>query len=191
MLEAKYSVGYGKKMSKRSQKPIDIPSGITVTVKDSCISVKGPAGELSLVVSDPIKAEAGNSKVLVTRPNDSRTSKSLHGLTRSLIDNMIEGVSKGFIKSLEIQGVGFKAAIQGQKLMMWLGFSNAVEYVIPDGVKVVVEGGTMIVVSGPDKQKVGDVAARIRTFFPAEPYKGKGVRYKGEYVRRKVGKTVA
>jgi len=116
---------------------------------------------------------------------------NLHGLTRTLIANMIEGVTKGYSKELEIQGVGFKAAIQGQKLMLSLGYPKPVEYTVPAGIKVAVTEGTAIVVSGADKQLVGDVSARIRSYFPAEPYKGKGIRYKGEYVRRKVGKTVA
>lgn len=178
-------------MSRTGKKPIDIPSGVTVTAEGSSISVSGPEGDLLLTIPDPIEARMDNGRVVVTRPDDSKFSKSLHGLARSLIANMVDGVSKGFTKKLELQGVGFKASVQGQKLVMSLGFSKPIEYVVPEGVKVGTEGSTAIVVSGPDKQKVGDVAARIRAFFPAEPYKGKGVRYKGEYVRRKAGKTVA
>ncbi len=178
-------------MSRTGQKPIDIPDGVTVNVQGPDISVKGRLGELSMAVHDPIAASVDNGKVVVTRQNDTKTGKSLHGLTRSLIANMIEGVAKGFSKQLEIQGVGFKAAVQGQKLVVMLGFSSPVEYTVPEGVTVAVEGATKVVVSGTDKQKVGDTAARIRSFFPAEPYKGKGIRYKGEHVRRKVGKTVA
>ena len=178
-------------MSKTYEKPIGIPSGVTVTVEGSDVSAKGPQGELTLAVSNPIEVRMDDSRIFLTCLDKSKTSKSLHGLFRSLIANMLEGVSKRFSKTLEIQGVGFKASIQGQKLAISLGFSKPIEYLVPDGVNVTTEGGTVIVVNGSDKQKVGDVAARIRAFFPAEPFKGKGIRYKGENVRRKAGKTVA
>ena len=177
-------------MSRVGQKPIEIPSGVTVTVSGQDVRVKGPKGELAMVMPSEVSAIAEGAKLNVKLAKDS-SSGNLHGMARTLIANMVEGVTKGYGKELEIQGVGFKAAIQGQKLQMWLGFPKPVEYQIPDGIKVVVTENTAIAVSGADKQKVGDVSARIRSYFPAEPYKGKGIRYKGEYVRRKVGKTVA
>jgi large subunit ribosomal protein L6 len=178
-------------MSRVGEKPIEIPSGVTVKVEPSLVAVKGGQGELSMKISDFIKVETDDKAVTVTRADDTRESKSFHGMTRSMISNMIEGVSKGFSKELEIQGVGFKAVVQGQKLSLSLGFASPVEYTIPEGVNIKVDNNTAVTVTGPDKQQVGDVAARIRSFFPAEPYKGKGVRYKDEHVRRKVGKTVA
>jgi large subunit ribosomal protein L6 len=178
-------------MSRVGKKPIEIPGGATVTVKDAQVTVKGGQGELNWTLPPGIHAEVAGSEVVVTRENETRRQRSCHGLSRSLIANMIEGVTKGFSKKLEIQGVGFKANIQGQKLEMALGFASPVHYEVPPGVKCEVEGGTVVTVSGPDKQQVGLAAARIRSFYPAEPYKGKGVRYRGERVRRKVGKTVA
>jgi len=127
----------------------------------------------------------------VLRADDTRESRSFHGLARSLVANMIQGVAEGFKKELEIEGVGFRASVRGQEVSLSLGFSSPVEYLAPDGIKVTVDGGTKLVVSGADKQKVGDTAARLRGFMPAEPYKGKGMRFKDERVRRKVGKTVA
>lgn len=176
-------------MSRVGQKPVEIPSGVTVTVNGSDVRVKGAKAELAITMASGVSAVVEGGKVIVKIADEEKGN--LHGLTRTLIANMIEGVTKGYSKALEIQGVGFKAAIQGQKLQMWLGFPKPVEYTIPDGIKVVVTEGTAMVVSGADKQMVGDVSARIRSYFPAEPYKGKGIRYKGEYVRRKVGKTVA
>jgi large subunit ribosomal protein L6 len=178
-------------MSRIGQKPVEIPSGVTVDVKGLSVIVKGAKGELSLSTSERIRAEVKDGRVIFTRTDDSKISLSEHGLMRSLVANMIEGVSKGFSKALEIQGVGYRAAVQGGKLVMTLGFSSPIEYDVPDGVNVKVDGGTFITIEGPDKQKVGDVAARIRLFCPVEPYKGKGVRYRGEQVKRKVGKTVA
>lgn len=178
-------------MSRIGEKPVDIPSGVTVRAEAARVFVKGPKGELSLDVPPALNAKVENGKVSVSRTDESRMTRGCHGLIRTLILNMIEGVTKGFSRELEIQGVGFKGALQGRKLVLSLGFSSPVEYLLPDGIQVAVEAGTKLVVSGPDKQKVGDAAAQIRSFYPAEPYKGKGVRYKGEYVRRKVGKTVA
>lgn len=178
-------------MSRIGNKPIDVPSGVTVNATDACVSVKGPKGELSFDLSGGISVDASGEQLIVQRPDESKQSRSSHGLVRSILNNMVEGVAKGFTRELEIEGVGFKATIQGQKLVLAVGFSKPVEYVVPDGVSISEEGGTRIIVSGPDKQKVGEVAARIRAFSPAEPYKGKGLRYKGERVRRKVGKTVA
>lgn len=178
-------------MSRVGNKAIDIAQGVTVRIEGQTVHAKGPVGELSVTLPAAIKAEMAGGKVVVTRTEQTRTSLTLHGLERTLIANMIEGVSKGFRKDLEIQGVGFKAALQKGKLVMSLGFAAPVEFSIPVGVKVTEEEGVRIAISGASKQLVGDTAARIRSFFPAEPYKGKGIRYKGEYVRRKVGKTVA
>jgi len=177
-------------MSRVGQKPIEIPSGVTVEVNGQDVRVKGAKAELAMRMANGVSASVEGSKVMVKIAEGS-DKENLHGLTRTLVANMIEGVTKGYGKDLEIQGVGFKAALQGQKLQMWLGFPKPVEFTVPEGIKVVVTEGTAISVSGADKQKVGDTAARIRSHFPAEPYKGKGLRYKGEYVRRKVGKTVA
>ena len=178
-------------MSRIGQKPIDIPSGVTVDVAGQLVTVKGSLGELKREVPEVIKVEVAENTVVVTRVNDARQSRSFHGLIRSLIANMIEGVSKGYTKELEINGVGFKAAVQGQKVVLALGFASPIEYEAPEGVKVVEENGVKVTVSGIDKQQVGDTAARIRSFFKAEPYKGKGIKYKDEHVRRKVGKAVA
>jgi len=178
-------------MSRIGQKPIDIPPGVSVRVEGASVHVKGPVGELSMTLPPSVAARVEDSKVSVAREADTRAARSLHGLTRSLIANMLEGVARGYKKELEIQGVGFKAALQKGKLLLSLGFPAPVEFAIPPGVKVTEEEGVRLTVSGADKQLVGEVAAQIRAFFPAEPYKGKGIRYKGEYVRRKVGKTVA
>jgi len=178
-------------MSRVGKQPVVIPDGVTVTVQDREVRVKGPVGELSMTLAGPVSAVVEEGRVVVSRSEETREGRSFHGLARSLVANMVEGVSRGFSKKLEIQGVGFRAAVQGQNLTMTLGFSKPVDFIAPDGVKLEVEGGTQITVSGPDKQKVGDAAARIRSFFKAEPYKGKGIRYAGEHVRRKVGKTVA
>lgn len=178
-------------MSRIGNKPVDMAEGVAATAQAGTISVKGALGELSIVLPGALRGAVDGGKVCLTRADDSKKTRSLHGLFRNLVANMVEGVSKGFSKELEIQGVGFKASVTGQKLTLFLGFSCPVEYTIPDGVKVAVTGGTAIVVSGVDKQKVGNTAARIRSFFLAEPYKGKGIRFKGEHVRRKVGKTVA
>lgn len=178
-------------MSRVGEKPITIPSGVTVTVEGEAVRAKGPLGEMSVDLPVAITAAVEDNAVTLSRAEDSRECRSFHGLARSLVSNAVEGVSKGFSKELEIEGVGFRAAIQGQKVTLSLGFSSPVVFEAPEGVKVTEEGGTKLVISGPDKQKVGDTAARLRGFMPAEPYKGKGLHYKGEYVRRKVGKTVA
>lgn len=178
-------------MSRVGAKPVEIPSGVKVTVEGGCLRAKGAVGELTLDFPPMVSAAVEGNQVKVVRQGETRDVKSLHGLSRSLVVNMLEGVSKGFSKALEIEGVGFRATLQGQNLTIALGFASPVEYTVPEGVKVVVQDGTKVGVSGPDKQKVGDVAARIRSFYPVEPYKGKGIKYKGEHVRRKVGKTVA
>jgi len=176
-------------MSRIGEKPIDVPSGVTITVDGSHLTTKGSKGELSLDLPEGIAAAVEGNTVVMTREDESR--KAFHGLARSLVANMVEGVSNGYTKELEIQGVGFRAAVQGKTLSLSLGFASPIEYAIPDTVTIAVNNNTEVVVSGADKQQVGDVAARIRSFYPAEPYKGKGVRYKGERVRRKEGKTVA
>lgn len=178
-------------MSRMGRKPVLLPQGATASLSAGRLSVKGPKGELVIEIIPPIRVVSEPGKILVTSDGDSSNGKSLHGLFRKRILNMVEGVTNGYVKNLEIQGVGFKAEVRGKKVVMALGFSRPVEYDIPDGITVKAEGGTSLVVSGVDKEKVGDVAARLRSFYVAEPYKGKGVRYKGEYVRRKVGKTVA
>ena len=190
-------------MSRVGQKPVEIPQGVTVAVNGPLVTVKGKLGELNWTLPATITAEVVDGKVKVGAAEQTRQCRSFHGLSRSLIANMIEGVAKGFSKRLEIEGVGFKAVVQGQRLELALGYSPIenektkdknkpqIQYDVPEGVKCQVEGGTAIVLSGPDKQKVGDTAARIRSFYKAEPYKGKGIRYTGERVRRKVGKTVA
>lgn len=178
-------------MSRIGKIPIDVPAGVTVSISGARVSVKGPQGELSIEMPRPISATADGSKVVLARKGDDSGARSLHGLSRSLVANMVKGVSQGFRKDLEIEGVGFKADVKGNKLSISLGFSSPVVYEIPAGIKIVVEGGTQMSITGPDKGLVGEVAARIRGFYPAEPYKGKGIRHKGEHVRRKVGKTVA
>lgn len=178
-------------MSRIGKQPIEIPAGVTVDIAGDCVTVKGAAGELKYDIPADIQVKLDGNICIVERSSETKKVRSLHGLVRSLIANMIEGVSKGFKKELEIEGVGFKAEIQGQKIILNVGFSIPMVYIAPDGVKLEEKGGTRITVSGADKQKVGEAAARIRGFAPAEPYKGKGVKYKGERIRRKVGKTVA
>jgi len=178
-------------MSRIGKRPIDIPGGVSIALEKSVLTVKGPKGQLSLNVPATVKVETDGKQARVSRADDSHLARSCHGTIHRLLSNMIEGVTKGYAKELEIQGVGFKAAVQGRKLVMTLGFSSPVEFEAPEGVQLKVDAGNMIIVSGTDKQKVGDTAARIRGFYPAEPYKGKGIRYKGEHVRRKVGKSVA
>ena len=177
-------------MSRTGVQPISVPAGVTVTLEESCVRAKGPQGELTTPVPGPIQVEQAENVIRVTRQDDTKASKSLHGLTRSLIANMVEGVDKGYEKVLEVEGVGYRADMQGTKLVMALGFASPIEYQAPAGVAVMTKGNA-ITVSGPDKQQVGDTAARIRSFYPPEPYKGKGIRYRGEHVKRKAGKTVA
>ena len=178
-------------MSRIGKKPVEIPPGITMKVEGPVVAAKGPQGELALRLPPALKARLDNRQVLVERSGDDKRTRSLHGTYRSLIAGMVAGVNRGYTKELEIQGVGFRAQLQGKKLLLTLGYSHPIEYTPPEGIKLVVPSATAIQVSGPDKQRVGDVSARIRAFARAEPYKGKGVRYRGEHVRRKVGKTVA
>lgn len=178
-------------MSRVGQKPIPIPAGVEVKLNGKILSVKGPKGTLTREIPDvfEIRLEPGLAAIK-PKALDPELSP-LHGLNRRLIANMVEGVTKGFTKELEIQGVGFKGAVQGRKAVFTLGYSSPVEMDIPAGIEIKVMENVNIVVSGMDKQCVGDFAAHIRSHYPAEPYKGKGIRYKGEYIKRKVGKTVA
>jgi large subunit ribosomal protein L6 len=177
-------------MSRIGKQPIAIPPKVKVEVKGQQVFVEGPKGKLNwqLPRHTSIKVEAG--KVLVSRQGDDDRVKALHGLSRALVNNMVRGVSEGFVKKLEIQGVGFKAAVQGKAVNLSLGYSHPINYPIPDQVKVTVDENTKLTIEGPDRQVVGQVAAEIRSFYPPEPYKGKGVRYVDERVIRKEGKTV-
>jgi len=175
-------------MSRIGRLPITIPAGVDVAVEDTLVRVKGPKGELSQAVSRDLSIEREDSTLLVKRPTDRPQHRALHGLTRSLIFNMVEGVTNGFEKRLEIQGVGYRANLKGRTLELALGFSHSVRVDAPEEIDFEVPAPTQIVVRGIDKQAVGEIAARIRKFRPPEPYKGKGVRYAGEYVARKVGK---
>jgi large subunit ribosomal protein L6 len=175
-------------MSRIGKQPISVPDGVTVTVEPGQVAVKGPKGELAERVVGDMEVTQEEGSVLVKRPTDRGEHRALHGLTRSLIANMVEGVTNGFEKRLEIQGVGYRAQLQGNKLVLQLGYSHAVEMQAPDGIEFEVPQPTQIVVRGISKQVVGEVAAKIREKRPPEPYKGKGIRYQGEYVARKVGK---
>ena len=176
-------------MSRIGKLPIPLPTGVTVEINGQDVAVKGPKGELKITVSEPIKVSQEDGNVIVSRPDDEAVSKSLHGLTRSLIANSVQGVSEGFTKNLEIVGTGYRAAAKGSDLELSLGFSHPVIVTPPAGVSLAVEGNTKIIVSGIDKQAVGEMAANIRKLRKPEPYKGKGVRYEGERVRRKAGKA--
>jgi large subunit ribosomal protein L6 len=176
-------------MSRIGRLPIEIPSGVDVTVDGSAVTVKGPKGELNLTVARPIEVAVENGQVLVTRPDDERESRSLHGLTRTLIANNIEGVTQGYSKSLEVVGTGYRVMARGTDVEFALGFSHPVLVSPPAGISFQVEGNNRLTVSGIDKQAVGEVAANIRKIRKPEPYKGKGVRYAGEAVRRKTGKS--
>lgn len=176
-------------MSRIGKLPIPVPAGVSVQVGESEVKVKGPKGELSQAIRPQIAVSVEGDRVLVTRKNDERVARALHGLTRTLVANMIEGVTKGFRRSLEIQGVGYRAAKAGENLNLTLGFSHPVVYKAPGGISFTTETPTKIHIDGIDKQLVGQVAAEIRAVRPPEPYKGKGVRYQGEYVRKKLGKA--
>jgi large subunit ribosomal protein L6 len=175
-------------MSRIGRAPIPVPDGVTVEVAGQKVTVKGPKGELSHTVVEPIRVTQEDGSLLVTRPTDRGPHRALHGLSRTLIANMVEGVSAGFSRELEIQGVGYRAQLKGANLEMAVGFSHPVTIAPPDGISFEVPAPTQVVVRGIDKQAVGQVAAEIRGVRPPEPYKGKGIRYAGESVRRKVGK---
>jgi large subunit ribosomal protein L6 len=175
-------------MSRIGRKPIQIPDGVEIDVKPGAVSVKGPKGELQQTVNRDMKVGIDDGTLTVERPTDRGDHRALHGLTRSLIANMVEGVTDGFERRLEIQGVGYRANLKGKNLEMSLGYSHPVSIEAPEGIEFEVPQPTEVVVRGIDKQLVGETAARIRKSRPPEPYKGKGVRYQGEYVARKVGK---
>ena len=176
-------------MSRIGRMPIEIPAGVTVSIQGQDVSVKGPKGELSLRVKEPIVAAMVESQVLVTRPDDERESRSLHGLSRTLIQNLIIGVTEGYQKSLQVVGTGYRLATKGQGVEFSLGYSHPITVEPPAGITFTIEGNDKLIVSGIDKQAVGEVAANIRKLRKPEPYKGKGVRYDGEHVRRKAGKA--
>ena len=176
-------------MSRIGRKPVPVPNGVTVTVNGNTISVKGPKGELSRKLHPDMQVAVENDTVNVTRPSDEQNHRALHGLTRSLIANMVEGVTQGYRKQLEITGVGYKAEVKPFGLQLALGFSHPVQYRAPAGIKLSAPQPTAIVIEGADKEKVGQVAAEIRALRKPEPYKGKGVKYQGEQVRRKAGKA--
>jgi large subunit ribosomal protein L6 len=176
-------------MSRIGRLPIDIPAGVDVTLDGSAVTVKGPKGELNLTVASPIEVSIEDGQLLVTRPDDERASRSLHGLTRTLIANQIIGVTAGYSKGLEIVGTGYRVQAKGASLEFALGYSHSITVDPPAGISFAVEGNTKLTVHGIDKQAVGEVAANIRKLRKPEPYKGKGVRYAGEVVRRKAGKS--
>ncbi|ACV23341.1 BL10 [Slackia heliotrinireducens] len=176
-------------MSRIGKKPIPVPAGVDVAIEGNTITVKGPLGELTYTYPVVITVAQEGDEIIVTRPNDERQNRAYHGLVRSLINNMVEGVSKGFSKRLELVGVGYRAALKGGKLEMQLGYSHPVIVEAPEGITLEVPDQTHIVVKGCDKQLVGETAAVIRKWRKPEPYKGKGIRYEGEYVRRKLGKA--
>lgn len=178
-------------MSRIGKKPVVVPKGVTVEVQGSTVSAKGPKGELRRTLHPEMQVALNDGEVTVARPSEEKRHKALHGLTRTLVQNMVEGVSKGYVKTLEIQGVGYKAEAKPYGVNLIVGFSHPVKYEAPQGIKISVENNTLVKVEGADKEKVGQVAAELRSVRPPEPYKGKGVRYQGEQVRRKAGKTGA
>jgi large subunit ribosomal protein L6 len=176
-------------MSRIGKRPIDIPNKVTVTIDGQKVVVKGPKGELSWVLPPEITITQEGETLVVKPKNDSRKARQRYGLSRTLVANMVDGVSKGFEKRLEIQGVGYRAQVQGRNLILNVGYSNPVEMPPPEGITIAVENNTNVIVSGIDKEKVGNTAAKIRSFRPPEVYKGKGIRYVGEIVMRKAGKA--
>lgn len=176
-------------MSRIGKRPIDIPGKVTIAIDGQSVTVKGPKGELSRVLPGEVAIVQEGETLLVSRQDESRAARQRHGLCRTLVANMVEGVSQGFQRRLEIQGVGYRAQVQGRNLVLNVGYSKPVELEPPAGIQVAVENNTNVVVSGIDKEIVGNTAARIRAVRPPEPYKGKGIRYAGEAVRRKVGKA--
>src|SRR5215475_5899056 len=177
-------------MSRIGKQPIVIPPKVKVAVDGQKVSVEGPKGKLNMELHRRTSLKVEGDKIVVSRSGEDAEAKALHGLSRALVNNMVKGVSEGFVKKLGIQGVGFKAAVQGKNVNLTLGYSHPINYPIPDQIKVTVEENTKITIEGPDKQVVGQVASELRAFYPPEPYKGKGVRYVGEHVQRKEGKTV-
>jgi large subunit ribosomal protein L6 len=178
-------------MSRIGKKPVTVPQGVTLDLKGSEVAVKGPKGELRRQLHPEMQLALANGIFTVSRPSDDQKHKALHGLTRTLVQNMIDGVSKGFTKTLEIQGVGYKAEAKPYGVNLIVGYSHPVKYEAPKGIKISVDNNTNVKVEGADKELVGQVAAELRSVRPPEPYKGKGIRYVGEQVRRKAGKTGA
>jgi large subunit ribosomal protein L6 len=178
-------------VSRIGRKPIVIAKGVTVSKSERRVAVKGPKGELSAQMHPSIGLEIKDSEVLVSRPSDQKEHRALHGLWRALIQNMITGVTDGYAKKLEIVGVGYRAELKGKNLQLLIGYSHPIIFGPPEGIKIEAPTQTSIIVSGTDKQLVGLVAAKIRSFRPPEPYKGKGIKYEGEYIRRKAGKAAA
>lgn len=177
-------------MSRIGKQPIAIPAKVKVDVKGSKVFVEGPKGKLDMELPRRTSLKIDGGNVLVSRDGDDAEARALHGLSRALVNNLVKGVSEGYSKKLEINGVGFKAAVQGKVVNMSLGYSHPINYEIPDQIKVTVEENTKITIEGPSKQVVGQVAAELRSFYPPEPYKGKGVKYADERIERKEGKTV-
>jgi len=178
-------------MSRIGRMPIVVPKEVKVSYDASKVEVTGPKGHLFYLLPQGIMVSVDGGNILVQRPNDQRTSRSLQGLTRSLIANMVTGVTRGFEKKLEIVGVGFRADVEGKALKLTLGFSHSISFPLPEGIRAEVEKQTLITLKGIDRQEVGAIAAKLRSIKPPEPYKGKGIRYSGERIRKKVGKTKA
>jgi len=176
-------------MSRVGKMPIAVPKGVEVKVAGASVTVKGPKGELSREINAEMKLEQSDGQIVVTRPSDLTRHRAQHGLTRALVNNMVQGVSEGFAKTLEMQGVGYRAQMQGQDLVLAIGFSHPVNIPPPPGIEFEVEGTSRIIIRGINREQVGQVAADVRKIRPPEPYKGKGIRYLGEYVRRKAGKA--
>lgn len=176
-------------MSRIGKKPIEIPAGVTITIDNGHVTVKGPKGELNRSFNPDIEIKMEENVINVSRPSDSKEYRALHGTTRAVLSNMVEGVSKGFERTLELIGVGYRAQKQGNKLVLNVGYSHPVEFTAEPGLEIEVPSNTKVIVKGTDKERVGALAANIRGVRPPEPYKGKGIRYEGEFVRRKEGKT--
>lgn len=176
-------------MSRVGKKPIEIPAGVTVTNENNHLTVKGPKGELSRTFNQDIQIAIEENVITISRPSDAKDHRALHGTTRAVLANMVEGVAKGFERSLDLIGVGYRASKQGKKLVLNVGYSHPVEIDPEEGIEIEVPSNTKVIVKGTDKERVGALAANIRGVRPPEPYKGKGIRYEGEFVRRKEGKT--
>jgi len=176
-------------VSRIGNKPVVIPAGVTIDLKDNTVTVKGPKGELSYTFNQNITLVQNEGEVVFTRPDDTKENKTIHGTTRAVFNNMVVGVTEGFQKELELIGVGYRAQLQGKKLVLNVGYSHPVEFTPEEGLEIEVPSNTKVIVKGYDKQKVGELAANIRGVRPPEPYKGKGIRYVDEFVRRKEGKT--
>jgi large subunit ribosomal protein L6 len=178
-------------MSRIGKKPVTVPKGVAVEIQGNTVAVKCPKGELRRTLHSEMQVALADGQVTVARPSEEKRHKALHGLSRTLVQNMVEGVSKGFSKTLEIQGVGYKAEAKPYGVNLIVGYSHPVKYEAPKGIKISVENNTVVKIEGADKEAVGQVAAELRSVRPPEPYKGKGIRYQGEQVRRKAGKTGA